>query len=289
MLLHAFYAISCALVWAGTNIAGKLLPSELSALTFAFIRYTIAVLCFLPFLQASEYKNITRRMVPSLIFLGLTAVFIYNIFFYNALHLASVTSVSLLSVTNPIMTLIGSAIIARRIPTKYQLIAVMLSFAGAAMIITQGKTGLDVFSGSLGELLALAAVISYVCYTLMLKKISPHFSPVFLSFATSVSGLLLLAPFVINYDLITTLTTLTRYEWGLFMYLGCIGTALGLMLYTLSIRRRGAELTSLITFSTMPFFVCILSAFIFGEQMSVWQMTGGAFVLAGLFVGVKKG
>lgn len=288
MMLHAFYAIACALLWSGTTVAGKMLPASIPSLTFAFIRYLIATMCMWPFIQRAEYKNITRRLIPDIMFLGLTVTLIYNIFFFNAVHLTAATSVSLISATNPILTLLFSSMIFGRVPTKYQLVAFMLSFAGVAMVITQGKTGLEVFTASLGELLALASVITYVAYTLTLKKVSVHFSPLFLSFVTGVCGLLFMLPFVANYETLEVVLSFGLYEWSLFAYLGFIGTAMGMLLYSQSVKRGGAELTTLIVFSTMPIFVGILSFFLLGDQFSFWQLSGGVLVLAALIIGIKK-
>lgn len=288
MLLHALYALSCALVWAGTNITGKMLPGDIPALTFAFMRYVIAIACLAPFVPMTEYKKITRSMVPSIMFLGLSVVVLYNALYFNALHLAPVTTVSLISVTNPIMTLLITSLLARRIPAKHHLIAFVLAFVGAVLLITQGKTGLEVFAASKGELLALASVVVYVAYTLMLRSISKNFSPFFLSFATGVTGLIFLLPFVANQDSYNALAGLSIKDWLLFAYLGSMGTGLGLVLYVLSIRRRGAEMTSLITFSALPLFACVLSYFILGEPLNGWQLGGGVLVLAALFIGVRE-
>lgn len=289
MLLHAFFSLGCAMLWAGNTVASKLLPATVPALTFAFIRYSISVACMLPFIQKTEYKNVTRSRLPALMFLGFSIVLIFNILFFNAVHMTSPISITLISATHPILTLLVSAYVFGRIPTKYQLFAFMLSFAGVALVITQGKMGLEIFTASPGELLALAGVITQVAYTIMLKKISEHFSPLFLAFATGVSGLLFVLPFIMNYNFLATLGSLSRYHWGLFFYLGIFGTGFGMILYSMSVKRKGAELSSLIVYSTMPIFVSIFSFFLLGDHLSVWQMSGGALVLAALVIGIKKG
>lgn len=288
MLLEFLPAFGCALMWAGVNITSKMLATSVPATLFAFIRYFIAALCLLPFAQVSQYKQLTRRHIAVLLVMGLLMGLIYNLFFLTALQYTSVTTATLISATNPILTLFFTSLFYRSMPTRNQLLAFLLSFTGAALIITQGRVGFDVFTGGIGEFLMLGGVLIVVAYTLILRRISQHYTPIFLTLATSVSGVIFLLPLCANQETFEIVRNFSMREVGLFAYLGPLGTALGLALFSMAVKKLGAPLTSLIVFSLQSVFVFILAFFLLGDSISVWQASGGLLVLAALFLGLRK-
>jgi len=288
MTLSIIYAIGCALLWAGTTVAGKMLTGTMPALSFAFIRYTISTLCFLPFLSYTEFKQVKVRHIPAILSLGFFMVFLFNILFFTALSYAPATTVSLISSINPIVTLFILSLVLRRLPKKAQLLAFMLSFAGTAMIITKGRISYDILTGSIGEFLMIASVFMQIAYAMTMKKISAHFSPLFLSFATGVSGLLFILPFICNKEFITSFNSLGSHQWMLLCYVGTLGTAAGMLFYSMGIKRAGPATTNLIVFSTMPVFVGIFSFFLLGEHLTQWHIIGGTLVISALIIGLRN-
>lgn len=281
------YAIVCSFLWAGNTVAGKLLANTMPALAFAFSRYFIACICLLPFLSKSEFKTVKMRDLPPILFLGFTIVLLFNVFFFTALHYTSATTISLISAVNPILTLFVTTLIFRQVPKKAQLLAFLLSFAGAAMIISKGRIGFDILTGSIGEFLVLASTLVQIAYAFTAKKISHQFSPVFLSFAAGASGLLFLLPLVTNKELFVAFSSLTFIQWLSVLYIGSIGTAGGIYLYSVSLKNIGPATTSLLVFSTMPVFVFILSFFLLGEHATTWHILGGSLVISSLFIGLR--
>lgn len=265
-----------------------MLSGTIPSFAFAFLRYGLASLCLLPFvLMRKEKEPLKVRYLPILMFLGFTLVLVFNALFFNALYYSSATSVSLIGATNPILTMLVSALVFRHIPNRYQLLAFMLSFAGAALVITEGRMGFEVLKGSIGEFLMLLGVFCQIMYTMALKKISTHFSPLFLSFATLISGILFVLPFVANKEFVHVVMNLTAGQWGILAFISCLGTALAIYLYSIAIKHMGPARTSLTVFSSMPVFVFILAFLILGEKISIWQMLGGILVVSSLVVGLR--
>jgi len=287
MTLAIFYALSCSLFWAGTTIASKNLALAMPSMVFAFLRYFIACLCLLPFVSRHECKNLTPKNIGIILFLGFSFILLFNLFFLNALYFSSATAVTLIAAINPVLTLLISSIIYAQIPKKSQLLAFILSFAGVTMIITKGNFGFEVLTGNIGEFLMLGAVLSQISYALALRKINHSFTPIFLSFATGICGILLLIPIVLNRELFVILQQLTFSHWLSVLYVGILGTPVGLILYSLSIKRVGPATTNLLIFSTMPIFVGILAFFLLGERMTIWHALGGSLVIGSLVLGLR--
>lgn len=286
--LPAMYAVICSVLWAGTAVVAKLLSvAKIPSVSFVFLRYVIASACLFPFISKADYRSINARQLPTLLLLGFTGVLLYNVIFFVALQYTSPTTLILILATHPVITLLATSIIFGLMPNKHKLCAFVLSFAGVAMVITQGDLVKFSLSGSMGEKLMFCGVLIQVVYTMTLKRVSGLFSPQFLTFATGVSGLGFLFPLILHQDLIGLVHGLSLFNWMLMAFIGIFGTAVAIIFYSMAITEMGAVMTSLIVFSTMPIFVFLLSFFILGDSISIWQGGGGFMVLLGLLIGLR--
>lgn len=288
MFISVVYALMCSFLWATTAVAGKILAqANIPALVLAFLRYSIATLCLIPFLNFKECRNLQARQLPFLFVMGLSVVLLFNGFYFTALQFTSPMTISLIGATNPVLTLLVGALVFRHVPTKQQLLSFMLGFAGAVLVITQGRSGYDIFTGSIGEFLALSSVLSQILYTFTLKRVSGNHSPVFLGAATGITGLCFLTPLVANNELIVALGHISFNQWMLLLFVGAVCTALPIVIYSIAIHNLGPAMTNLLVFSSMPIFVFIIGYFALGDKISLWQAAGGLLVLLALFVGLK--
>jgi drug/metabolite transporter (DMT)-like permease len=76
--------LGMAALWGGTFIAGRLIGISVDPYSAAFLRFAIASAC-LWLLTLSNERRIPRldaRQSVSVILLGLTGVFAYNVFFF---------------------------------------------------------------------------------------------------------------------------------------------------------------------------------------------------------------
>jgi len=286
-LINIAYGISCGMVSAGIAITSKLMTPGIPILVKIFVRFLIGGICLIPFLSRSEFKKVRKQHILLFGAMGLTLVVLFNILFFSALkYIDPMTSALILS-AQPIVTLIVSALLLCHLPTKRVLGGFILAFCGVALVITKGQMNLDFFSGSIGELLMLAAVGSQVMYTFILRTISKHFSAQFIAFSVSVSGLLLLLPLVANRTNLTIVTEFSFIDWLCMSYIGVAGTTLGVVLFSLTIKHLGPALGSLIVFSTLPVATMAYS-FIVGQTPSNLELIGSFCVLIGLVLGLEK-
>ena len=286
-MISIIVALACSVLSASGTIATKLLSGELPLFTFAFLCYGLAALCLFPFvLLSKEKESFNIKYLPIIMFLGFSMVFVFNALFFNAVYYSSATSVSVIMATNPILTLLISSVILRVVPNRYQLVSFMLSFAGAVLVITKGNMEFSLVTGSIGEFLMLLGVLIQIMYAMVLKKVSTHFSPLFLAFATMASGILFVIPFVVNQEFVDVLRSLTGNQWGIIAFMGCLGNAFSYYLYSFAIKSMGPTRTNLIVFGTIPIFVMILASLILGETISVWQFVGATLVVSSLAVGL---
>ncbi len=286
---YTFAALAASLLFASGTIAAKMLADDLPACAFTLFRYGISSLCLLPFLIfRKERERVRVSDLPLLFFLGFTGVFLFNALYFTALSYASATSISLIGAVVPVMTMLGAALLFRHIPTSSELIAIILSFIGVSFIISNGSFSFACFAGNLGEFLMLLAVVCEALYILAIKKVSGHYSPLFLSFVTGVTGVIFVLPFIVNYCFVLAIAKLTLFQWGLLAYISSFGSALAIIFYSSAIKQIGPGRVSLLVFGSMPVFVAILALVLLGERLSVWQLLGGIVVVTALFLAERK-
>lgn len=288
-MLHVMpvaYGILCGIVGAGIAIVSKLMSPDIPPLIKVFLRFFIGGLCVIPFLSSTEFKKVTKRQFFLFAVMGFTFVVIFNVLFFSALQYIDPMTSALILSAQPIIALLASALLFAHRPTKRVLAGFMLAFIGVALVITKGQLSWDIFSGSYGEFLMLAAVAGQVVYTLILRNLGTHFSPPFISFAISTSGLLFLLPLIASKANLHIITQFSARDWLAMSYIGSVGTALGVVLFALSVKHLGPALGSLIVFSTLPIATIIYSCII-GQTPNNFEFFGSVFVLLGLILSVN--
>ena len=168
-------------------------------------------------------------------------------------------------------------------PTRLQIAGFIFAFVGVALVITQGK-GMFAFSYSIGELLALTATFCQVLYTLTLKKSSEHLSPILLTATIGLSSALFALPVCFATGSFSLVARCGAKEWALLVLTAIFCRSIGLFLYTTSVKKIGPALTSLLGFSTLPIFVCILSVVLLQEKLTGWHFAGAALVVSSLYL-----
>jgi drug/metabolite transporter (DMT)-like permease len=282
------YGMLTSLLFAGVTIAGKLLLATEPAFLVAGMRFILSSLCLLPFVDYKEFRSITLNHVCIFLGIGFFGIFLFNCLLFNGLCLTSPASASLIAALNPLMTLFVTSLIGFRMPTRRQKFAFFLAFCGVALVVTEGNLDPALIHAGAGELLVFTAVMSNVIYSILMKKITDHFSASAIIFASGMSGLLFLLPLLYTQGIFERVPLLTTQSWLLLGFIGSLGTAVSVVSYTISIKKIGPAMTSLLVFSPMPIFVFIFAFFVFGHSISLWQASGASLVLLSLFLILKE-
>lgn len=274
------------LFWGGTFIAGRALAGYVTPASSAFIRFAIATIALFFFTLVLEKKIAVppkQKWLP-LVFLGLTGVFSYNVFFFTGLQYISAGRASLIIALNPLAITIG-AFIWMREPLNYkQVFGILLSLVGALFVISNGHPQ-EIFSASFGkgELALLGCVMSWVLYSLIGGTVLKVLSPLVSVFYSSLIGTILLLPLALHQGLLSSLAKIELQQWFSLFYLGFFGTALGFSLYYRAIKRIGATRSG-VFINLVPLFAIVLSWFILGESIKGIVIIGGLILLSGVSI-----
>lgn len=281
--------IYCSLVltmflWGGTFIAGRLLAGAVEPASAAFLRFFIASVAMVVVTRSLEgkfYVPPARLWLP-LILLGMTGVFAYNVFFFNGLQHISAGRASLIVAGTPLVITVFAALFLRERLTFLKTCGILVSLAGAIMVISNGHPG-SLFTGGFGpgEQALVGCVLSWSAYSLIGRSVLRSLPPLTAVCYSSIIGTLLLAFPAAQAGLFSHLSAISMASWVSLAYLGLGGTALGFSLYYIGIKKIGASRAG-IFINLVPVFSILLSWFILGETIRPAVLAGGLLVLTGV-------
>lgn len=242
------------------------------------LRYILAAAIFWLIIKLGKYafrlprRHLAAVAVLSLCFQTLTVLALYESFRYIPSGMAI-----LFLYLYPTLVAILSVFVLREPFTWQKGIALLLTFAGCAIILGQPLNALD----SRGVLLALAAAFTnsffLVGTTRLLKDID---TTVYNAYVTTIvalaTGIITIARGQVSFDF-------DLQALGAIVILGIVSTVLAMAALFRGVKEIGASRAAIIS-TFEPAATAVLGFLILGELLTGWQMAGGLVVLAGVFV-----
>jgi len=275
------------LFWGGTFVAGRMIAQDMPHMTIAFLRFLIATVILLAMAKQMEggLPRLNLRQFLATFALGVTGVFLYNLFFLAALERVPAGRTALLVSLSPIITsILAALIIGERLGWR-RWAGIALGFAGVTIIVTKG----DVFHAmesigdtfGWGELFMLGAILSWAIYTVISRFALKGLSPIATTSYAMLFGTLLILVGVLFEINALSMQMLNWRNGVIVFYLGALGSAIAFIWYSEGVKTIGASRTVAFT-NLVPVFGVLLGFLVLDEPV-LWSMViGGIIVIAGV-------
>lgn len=274
------------LFWGGTFVAGRALAGAVDPANAAFLRFAIATLAlaFLTRMIEGKISVPPSKHLVSVLFLGLTGVFGYNMFFFTGLQYIEAGRASLIIALNPLAITVAAVLFLGERLTAKQFGGLFISLVGAIFVITNGHPQI-IFSGGFGagEALILGCVASWAAYSLIGRQVLQSMSPLVAVFYSSLTGTVMLFLVTVAKGTTASMLYYSAGDWLYLSFLGLLGTAAGFSLYYKAIKKIGAARSS-VFINLVPFFSILLSWPILGESIKPSVLSGGLLLMAGVYL-----
>jgi len=261
-----------------------------SPVTLLFLRMTLS----LPFFLAMAWwirdgAPIARRDWLGIVGLGFLGYYGASFLDFIGLQWVGAGAGRLILYLFPTLVVVLSFLFLRKSPGPRELVALVLSYAGIALVVSNqvGATPEGKFF-AFGVLLIFASALCYAVYLVagsqMVKRVG---SMRFTAYSTVVATV----PAVIQFLFIESAESLQLpgAVWGYAIVLATVSTVLPLFLQAEALNRIGANHFALIG-AVGPVSVAVTSALGLDEPFTAVQAVGGALVIFGvLLVSLKKG
>ncbi len=298
--------VAAMLIWAGAGIAVKEALVIFSPLTLIVMRFTLAVLLMLSIGLVFRHNSIVglqrveKKHIPLFLLGGLFQPFLYFIFeTYTYQSFSSPTVAEALLSTQPVMAPLFAWVLLRERVTRNNIIGILLSTLGVMMLLMMGGGPLAMGDGAIGKgvLLAVLTVSMSVSYSVVLRRIPTHYTPLSIVFYVQSFALVL---FYVLWGVMDRgngllgdegIRLLGEGQWVKSLlsvgYLAVLASVTAFILFCYTVRKIGVTRANVFN-NVRPVFTAILMWMIFGEILPIWKIIGIIIIIIGLFISQKQ-
>lgn len=283
-ILTVYLLVTISAFFWGANfvLAGPIL-ADLPPLWAAAMRFLLgaALMFIIAGARKEKMLGLLKRHAPIYLLLGVVGITGFNLFFFYALQSTSANSAALIMATNPLLTaLLAIGLLGERITVRH-LVALPVALIGVAVVISQGDMNkLASLSFAHGDLLMLAANLSWAMYNVLVRRYMPQGSSIVNTSWIMAAGAILLVSVALGSGTHVGALDAKASIAMLVMVVG--GTVLAYLFWSVGIARLGAARTS-IFLNFVPVFAMLVGALL-GSFPTSAQIFGGVLVLGGVTI-----
>ncbi len=278
-----------ALFWAGNFVVGRAIVGMIPPVTLAFLRWTLATLIFLPFAWPHLRRDAAalRRSWPMILFLGVMGAGSYNTLSYFGLVSTEAVNAFMLGAAGPLFVAMTAwGLFGDRLEPK-QLLGLGAAFLGVLMIVAKGDlSSLAAFRFNAGDILIVAAMLTWSIYTVLLRKRPPiswqSFNVSTYAVAAAANFPLALIEHGMGYSMTISAATVAAVA-----YVAVFPSLLAYIFYNRGVELLGATRTGLYMF-LVPVFGSLLAVIFLGERLHLYHAAGFAFIVGGVALGSRR-
>jgi drug/metabolite transporter (DMT)-like permease len=271
------------LIWGANFSFMKMALAEMSGLSFAGLRFSLAAVILLAVLKWREGSiALPREAWWTLVWMGLLSNTLYQVFFMYGLTHTSVANASLIIATTPLLVSLLGAVTGIEALRRPVVTGGVLGFAGVALILA-GK-GVELGVGRLaGDVAIFGATLCWAVFTLGVRALRIRISTLRLTawtMATGAPGLLLLGgPGLIELDW----RSLSLRAWSGVWYATLLAIVVAYLLWNNAVRVVGSGRTAIFN-SMIPLIAMLVAWPLLGEHPRSIQIGGAVLIVSGVLL-----
>jgi len=284
-MLAILSVLGALILWGSSFVAIKIAYTTYPPLTLAVVRFLVATLILgaLALLPKNRVK-LEKKDIFSVAICGLTGIMLYAVLQNIAMQWTAASSATLIIASYPIITLLMESLIYKKKLSAMKIVAILIAIAGV-VILSYVKSESRVKGELLGILLLIIAGVVWAVYNFMMKRVVNHYPPITLLFYTSLFGTIFMLPLALIER--TQWQAPTLISFSMMMFLGVFCSVIAFLLYNHGLKTMAAStITSML--NLMPIIGVFFSWLLLGEQVSLRKFVGGAIVILGVMLSVRK-
>lgn len=196
----------------GAPLGKVILAGSITPVLLTDFRIIGAAALFWIFSLFTKPEPVTPKDLLAMFFASLLGILFNQGMFLFGLSHTSPINASIITTSLPIVTLVMAALILREPVTKLKLGGVFLGAVGALILITGGTSGAGTGS-MLGDMMVLAAQVSFSCYLVFFKRLTSKYSPVTLMKWMFTYAAICVVPFSCSEWMATDWSAVPAEEW----------------------------------------------------------------------------
>lgn len=278
-------ALLSILIWSGNFIVAKGVFKQISPVSLAFYRWSLASLLIFPFAIRSVKNDwaMIRRSLFYLVCVSLTGITLFNTFVYIGAHYTTAINLALIGTTSsPVFAVILAAIFLKEKAGALKIAGMILCITGVLYLLSKGDVeNLLQFRFSQGDAWVLMAGFSFAIYTTLVRKRPPGISsPAFL-LTSFIMGTLFLLPFYLWENSYSAPVAWNGKLLLVILFLGLGASVISFLSWNMAVGKLGAGRTALFG-NLIPVFTSIEATIFLNEHFTNIHIVSMILVFAGI-------
>lgn len=266
--------------WGISFVSTKTVLLELPPVSIAFLRQFVALipLLLLMLIQKEDFK-LKKGEIFTFILATLFGIVLYFVFENKGLTLTSASNASMLVAAIPVFALVAESIAKGTRLEMASLLCIIASIFGVYFVIFEG--GVPDFSSDsfFGSLLVLGAMISWIIYTFLSKKLGERYSSLKMTTIQTIISIPLFVPFIIGETSLWKMPSLLSLLNLAFLGIFC--SALAYVFFLYGIKTLGPVLPSALL-NLIPVVTILTGSLFLNEIPSFYQIIGAILIIGSL-------
>jgi drug/metabolite transporter (DMT)-like permease len=287
-ILGHVFALFSVVVWGSCYVLTKnLLNAGFTALQITPIRLALAyvvLLCMRP-----KFQKLPAKDELIFVLLGLFGGSVYFWLQNTALTYTYAANVSIIICLTPIFTALLAWIFSRGNERlgKYLWLGSALAIAGVVLVVLNGS--LHFHLSPKGDILALAAGISWAVYSILIKRYTETMDGFLITRRVMFWAFVTAVPLMLLTDGMPNLAPLFT-DWKVllsWLFLGILGNAVCFALWNIAFVRLGVVVTNNYLYGS-PFVTLLVGWLLLGEPISWMGLIGAVLITVGVILAQRK-
>lgn len=284
--LGAIVTISC---WGASFVSTKVLMEQGGFTPVEMFSFRFACAYILLLLLTCNKRLLARNVKDELSFLacGVCAGSLYFITENFALCHTTASNVSLLASISPIFTTLLLAVFYKMKVKGGVILGSVIAFIGVGFVVFSGGDGLEIHP--LGDMLALAAALSWALYSIVVKRLIPVYNSFFITRKLFFYGVLTSLPLLFQQETlhIAELWDFSHPEYIVnFTFLVVMCSVVAYLIWNEAMKALGSVTANNYLYG-QPIVTMIIGVSALNEPLTVMGCVGCVLIIGGLIVSDK--
>ena len=280
--------LGMAILWGASWPWGRVVAQAMPTFVASSMRFFIAIIPLVIWLYAANRFRYAKKLRPNqwlgLFLTALLGVFGYSTFFIWGLKYMPAGQATVIVATNPVFTTIFAIWLFKEKWNKWVANGMAIAVVGSLLAMTKGEPAQMLTNFGFGQLLLLGALVCWVAYTLLARKVLVGIDSLTATTISSIFGFLLLfigALIAENWQDWAIVLTLDQSTWFSLIGLALGATVLAYAWYFDGVKYLGAG-NAAAYIILVPILGILFSAIWLNEQVDSSLLIGGTLAVSGL-------
>ncbi|MDO8655119.1 MAG: DMT family transporter [bacterium] len=277
-------------LWGPGPVVTKLALEEVPQFSLAFLGRLLALVCMVFIARKGKAFVIEKKDVGMFFLAGLFGQGLnLGLFFYAIQHTSAMTAQAIFALAPVATALFAFAFLKERI-TTLQLVGTFIALGGALLITMETILLGGSWNGGafIGNIVMVFAMLSWVAYILISKKLSVRYSPVTITLYSFLVGSLLFLPLALveNVRSMAWIDSIGFQGWFGVFYQGIFASVLAFLAYQTGLKLTSAFTAGLVLYLN-PIATALVAVPVLGERLSTFFVVGTGLILFGSFIATQ--